>query len=91
MLLAGVGVSFAAVPIVELVYATLGFAFAEIVVLRAFDVLTVVRAVVGGGPRGSLPGGVVFAKLDHATTILVLLRLPPSELSSLPDTSRVFA
>ena len=50
MLLAGLGVTLAALPFVELVFATLGLAFAVLVVLSAFPVLTFVRAVVGGDP-----------------------------------------
>ena len=42
MLLAGVGITFATAPVVEQVFATLGTAFAELVVLSGFAVLAVV-------------------------------------------------
>ena len=54
-------------PVVESVFATLWFAFAELVVLSAFAVLAVVYGVVEGDVRGTLPGLVGFAKLSTAT------------------------
>ena len=42
MLLAGIAITFAAVPFVDLVFTTFGFAFAELVALSGFDVLVIV-------------------------------------------------
>ena len=69
MLLAGVGITFATAPVVEQVFATLGTAFAELVVLSGFAVLAVVSAALGRNARGTLPGAVGFEKLGAATNI----------------------
>ena len=59
VILLGVGLSFASLPVVAFEFATLGLGFAELDVLDAFAaVLTVVDGVVGGEVRGT-PLGVV--------------------------------
>ena len=67
VILLGVGLSFATVPIVDLAFAILGFGLAELELLSAFAwTLTVVDVVVGVDLRGTLPSVVVvfgFAKL----------------------------
>ena len=67
VILLGVGLSFATLPIVDLPFGTLGLGFAELAVLGAFPwTLTVFDVVVGGEVRGTLPGVVAvvgFAKL----------------------------
>ena len=69
-ILLGVGLSFATVPIVDLVFATLGLGFAVFELLSAFAwTLTVVEVVVGGDGRGTLPR--VVAMLCFAKLVLV--------------------
>ena len=59
VILLGVGLPFASLPVVALEFATLGLGFAELNVLDAYTaVLTVVDVVVGGEVRGT-PLGVV--------------------------------
>ena len=57
VILLGVGLSFASLPVVALGFATLGLGFAELEVLDAFAA-AVVEVVVGGEVRGT-PLGVV--------------------------------
>ena len=69
----GVGLSFAAVHIVDLAFATVGLGLSELGVLSAFDwTLKVVEVVDGGDVRGTVPGVVAvlgLAKLMlHAAT-----------------------
>lgn len=70
ILLRGVVLSLADVPIVNLAFATHAFGLAEGDVLSAFaDPLTVVEVVVGGDIRRTLPG--VVAGLGFAKLVLV--------------------
>ena len=59
MILLGVGLSFACLPVIGLAFATPRLGFAELAVLDAFaETLSVVDVVVGGEVRGT-PLGVV--------------------------------
>ena len=73
VILLGVGLSFATLPIVDSVFATLGLDFPELKVLDAFAwTLTVFDVLVGGEVRGTLPGVVAvlgFAKLALVAAI----------------------
>ena len=55
VILLGVGLSFASLPVEALAFATPGLGFAELEELDAFaETLTVVNVVVGGEVRGAL-------------------------------------
>ena len=70
IILLGVGLSFATVPIVDFEFATRGLGFAERDILGAFaGTRTVVDVVVRGEVRGTLPG--VLAVLGFSKIVVV--------------------
>ena len=75
-ILLGVGLSFAALPIVALAFATLGLGFAELALLGSFAwTCTVFGVVVGAEVRGTLPD--VVAVLGFAKLVLVVATNKP--------------
>ena len=68
MLLPGVGITFSALPFVEVAFTILGVAFAALEVQIGYAVLPVVRAVIGRDERGILPGTMVGSENPDAAT-----------------------
>ena len=84
VILLGVGLSFATVPIADLAFATLGLGSAVLDVLSAFAwTLTLVEVVVAGEVRSALPGmvvvlGLIISRSLPLPAIPALLKLLPS-------------